>query len=238
MPEWWFYYWFGTVNLTDATLDTQGKTLLSDYQNYTNGVPVDPNVISFTFRLKSQVNTTNATGSYQILGGVPSYEAVLANSTNFAAATWQPYDGNISLTLGPTDGVYQVWLGLKGFAAAATPTWNGTEVTLNRNVPQITITSPATNVVAQPWLQLQGCSALPLAGVTFDISNSVAVLTNQLGNIIAHTVDTNTSSYTTDYFQCFDIRLASGTNAITLHATDPAGNSTNIALNSDWITVA
>ena len=86
-------------------------------------------------------------------------------------------------------------------------------------------------MVAQPYLQLQGYSALPLAGVTYDVSNAVSVLTNVSGSIIAHTVDTNTFQYTTDYFQCYDILLTNGMNTITLHATDPAGNCTNINFN-------
>jgi hypothetical protein len=107
----------------------------------------------------------------------------------------------------------------------------GTEVTLNRQIPRITITDPTTNVVATPYIQVQGCSALPLASVTFDVSNAVVVVTNREGFLTGHYFDPNTSSYTTDYFQCFDISLADGPNIITLHATDPAGNSTNIALN-------
>jgi len=46
VPAWWSFYWFG--NLTN-TVDSSGNPLLTDYQNYTNGVtPCDPNVISFT----------------------------------------------------------------------------------------------------------------------------------------------------------------------------------------------
>ncbi len=228
-PEWWFWKYFGTVNLSDTNLDSDGvNTLLYDYTNN-----IEPtNAISFTVRLGNQnFNSTSASGSYLVLGGIPSYEAVLVNDDNFSNAVWQPYDGNITMNLGLTDGVYQVWLGLKGFAADAQPTWVGTEVTLTRTAPELFLTSPTTNLVAQPYLQVQGFSALPLASVSYDVSNAVAVVTNQLGSIIEHFLDTNTSSYTTDFFQCYDILLTNGLNTITLHATDPAGNMTTTNLN-------
>lgn len=228
LPDSWETNYFGNLNQYASELDPLGNTLLYDY---TNGVDLSATV-HFNARLGNQnFNTTTPTGSYVILSGVPGYEAVLVNDTNLDDAVWQPYDGNISLSLGSTDGVYQVWIGLNPLAAGSQPTWIGTQVTLNRSIPQITITSLKTNVVAQPYLQLQGYSALPLAGVTYDVSNTVSVLTNVSGSIIAHTVDTNTFQYTTDYFQCYDILLTNGMNTITLHATDPAGNSTNINFN-------
>ena len=223
----WETTYLGGFNYAATDLDSAGNTLLYDYQNN-----IDPNAINFTASMGNQnFNVTNPTGSYQPLAGLPGYESVLVNDTNLNDAVWQPYDGTVYLTLGPTDGVYQVWLGLKGPGQNAQPVWFGTDVTLNRQAPQIVITSPVTNVVATPYIQVQGYAALPLAGVTFDESNAVSFVTNQPGNIIAHTVDTNLCSYTTDYFQCYDILLTNGVNAITLHCTDPAGNTTNIALN-------
>ena len=40
-PEWWFYEYFGTVDLSDTNLDVNGNTLLYDYQN-----GIDPNIIN------------------------------------------------------------------------------------------------------------------------------------------------------------------------------------------------
>jgi hypothetical protein len=238
LPDTWEMQYFGSLNGQSAsTLDPLGNTLLSDYQN---GVDLSA-AVSFTVRLGNQnFNTTSGTGNYVVLSGVPYYEAVLVNDTNLNDAAWNNYDGNIYLNLGPTDGVYQVWFGLKGLGASAQPAWFGTDVTLNRSKPQIFITSPVTNVVATPYIQLQGFSALPLAGVTFDVSNAVAVVTNQEGFLTGHYFDTNTQEYTTDYFQCFDIPLTNGPNLITLRATDPAGNVTvsNFTVTLDYSTAS
>ena len=217
-------------------MDSSGvNTLLYDYTNN-----IEPtNAISFTVRLGNQhFNSTSASGSYLVLAGYPSYEAVLVNDTNLNDAAWQPYDGNIAMNLGPTDGVYQVWLGLKGFDTNEPPTWIGTKVTLDRAAPQLVITNPTTSTTVAPYLQLQGYALEPLQSITFDLSNAVAVVTNQPGSIIGHFLNTSTSSYTTDYFQCFDVPLTNGLNSITVYATDLAGNVTvtNLNVNLDYST--
>lgn len=231
VPDWWFWVHFGALGFSDSDLDSQGSnTLLYDY---TNGL--DPNIVTFNVRLGNRnFNTTTPAGYYSILAGAPSYEAVLINDSNLEHAEWQPYDGTIHMYLGPTDGVYQVWMGLKGRAADSQPTWVGTTVTLTRTAPQITVTSPATNVVAQPWLQVKGYSTRPLDRVSYDFDG----MTNLQGSIIARTLDANLFAYTTNYFQCYDIPLTNGLNTITLHATDPAGNTTttNITVALDYST--
>ena len=230
IPDWWIWNYFGDLSETATNLDTQGNTFGYDYANH-----LDPNVISFTVRLGNQnFNTLTATGSFVVVSGVPSYEAVLVNDTNLADAIWQPYDGSITMNLGSTDGVYSVTLGLKGRAADSQVSWIGTDVTLNRQTPQITITSPTNGIVAQPWLQLQGYATLPLDKVTYDLND----VSNQLGSFIKSTIDTNTFSYTTDYFECCDLLLNEGTNRIALHATDPAGNvfTTNLTVVLDFNT--
>lgn len=229
IPDWWAWMYFGNFNESATNdFDGDGVSNLDEFQNGT-----DPNKISFTVRLGNQnFNTTTATGTFLVLGGVPSYAAVLVNDTNLNNAVWLPYDGNISMNLGATDGVYQVWFGLKGRAADSQITWLGTDVTLNQQMPQVVITSPTNGVVAQPYLQLKGFTALPLEKVTYDLNSE----TNQTGLIIGQTLDTNTFSYTTNYFQCYDLLLNEGTNAITLHATDPAGNTftTNLTVVLDY----
>jgi hypothetical protein len=229
IPDWWAWKYFANYN-ESATNDFDGDGV-SNGDEYANSS--DPNKISFTVQLGNQnFNTTNATGNFIVYAGVPSYSAALVNDTNLANAVWQPYDGSIHFNLGPTDGVYQVWFGLKGRASDSQASWLGTKVTLNRQAPRISITSPTNGVVAQPYLQLKGFAALPLEKVTYDLNGE----TNQIGLITGHTLDTNTFSYTTNYFQCYDLLLNEGTNAITLHATDPAGNTfaTNLTVVLDY----
>ena len=228
LPDWWELAYFGTLSGLSATnLDSSGNTFLHDYLNNQN-----PNVIQFVIRLGNQnFSSTNATGTFLVQGGIPSREAVLINDNNFADAVWTNFDGIIHLNLGPTDGVYKIYASLQGFNTNALPTWFGTTVTLTRQPPQIHLTSPTNSIVATPYIQLQGFTTMPLASVAYDISNVLEVVTNQPGSITGHYLDTNSLSYTTDYFQCYDILLANGANAISLHCTDPAGNTTTTNLN-------
>jgi hypothetical protein len=77
---------------------------------------------------------------------------------------------------------------------------------------------------------------MPLAEIRYDVSNALGTVTHELGNIYEHYLDTNTLQFTTDFFHCYDIRLANGLNSITLHATDPAGNAftTNLNVTLDY----
>lgn len=227
LPDDWEIEWFGRLGVGADTLDGNGNTMLSDYLAGSN-----PSDIGFTARMGNQhFNTAAASGSYLILGGVPSYEAVLVNDDNFDDATWQSYDGIVHLNLGPTDGVYQVWLGLKGFATNSQPAWFETTVYLDRVPPQLFLTSPTNSVTAVPILQIEGWSPDELSGVSFDLSNAVVVLTNQSGYLTGSWLDINSGIYTTNNFQCFDIPLTNGLNAITLRVTDLAGNVTTTNLN-------
>jgi hypothetical protein len=234
IPDWWEWEQFGNLSQTGSG-DADGDGV-SNLQEYLNGT--DPNQnINFTVRLGNQhFNTTNASGSYLVLNGVPSYEAVLAGTDDLDSAVWSNYDGIVHLPLGSTNGAYQVWLGLKGHAPNASPIWMGTTVYLDRAAPVLVITNPTNSVVAQPYLQLQGYSDKPLAAVSFDVTNALGVLTNQAGYVTQHTLDTNTLEFTSDYFQCYDILLTNGINTITLRATDPAGNltTTNFTVTLDY----
>jgi hypothetical protein len=80
---------------------------------------------------------------------------------------------------------------------------------------------------------LQGYASHPLKNLTFDVSNAAGIFTNQTGFLTGQFYDTNLLAYTTNYFEC-DIDLDSGTNLIALHATDWAGNTTNVNLTLDY----
>lgn len=204
--------------------------------------------IVFTIRLGNQnFNKTNATGIFKIYSGSPKFEAVLVryspnggflnNDKNlYHSAKWMPYDGVVHLNLGPDDGVYSVEVALKGDGPDAQATWMGTLVKLRQKKPVVVITCPTNEFVTEPYLQLKGFSPLPLADIRYTISNAVSVLTNQQGSITQSIIDTNTLQYTTDFFQCYDIRLAEGNNAIVLSVKDPAGNmfTTNLSVKLDY----
>jgi hypothetical protein len=232
-PEWWFWKYFGTVDLSDSDLDSLGMTLLDDYQN-----GLDPNIIQFTLQFtNSYVNTGTANGTVTILGGIPAYMAVLVNDTNLADASWQPYtSSNVVVPLGSTNGIYNVSVGLRGLPADAHQIWLGTQLTLNSTGPVLTITNPVTTTVSVPMIQLQGFVDESLSSLTFDVSNVAGVFTNQTGYVTGQFYDTNLLAFTTDYFQCYDVPLTNGVNVITLHATDLAGNTTttNISITVDY----
>lgn len=162
----------------------------------------------------------------------------MVNDTNFNDAVWSNYDGTVYLQLPPTDGVYQVWIGLKGIATNATPAWMGTQVYLDRVAPLVGITNPVSGTVTTPYVQVQGFANEELLSVTYDLSNAVTVLTNQPANITGYFLDTNLQAYTTDYFQCYDLLLTNGVNAVSVHCTDLAGNitTTNFTLTLDYST--
>ncbi|HEX3856070.1 MAG TPA: hypothetical protein VHY30_02100 [Verrucomicrobiae bacterium] len=144
LPDWWEYKYFGGYAYSGTNLDTTGTNTLG--YDYTNSL--DPNVISFSFSVVSQYASTNIVNAVvTILAGVPSYFAVLVDSTNFTAATWTAYaSSNITVNLGSTQGTHDVWIGLRGLPSDAQQTWEETTLILNTNPPAISITNPVNNV--------------------------------------------------------------------------------------------
>jgi hypothetical protein len=70
-PEWWFYYWFGTIYLSDSDVDANGDTLLYDYTNN-----IAPNNMARTPVLLSTISVTDpvdikwvAPGNLYVLSG-------------------------------------------------------------------------------------------------------------------------------------------------------------------------
>jgi len=233
LPCWWEFFWYG--NLTN-TVSSSGNPLLTDYQNYTNGItPCDPNVISFTVSATNlYVSTEIVPVTINLQAGIPYYVAVLVNDTNYADAVWQPYTGtNLLVTLDGADGVYDVWVGLKGLPAAATVTWDTDDLdfTLDRVAPTMGITSPAlangAATVSKPYLQIQGWAGKPLASLSYDIRNALGAVSSVAGNVTdVAGYDPVYCKYMTNFFQCYDVPLATNDNFITLRVTDVAGNTT------------
>jgi hypothetical protein len=75
-----------------------------------------------------------------------------------------------------------------------------------------------------------------LASVKYDISNAERTTTNEDGQLTGDNLDIKTGIYTAHYFQCCDIRLATGLNRIALQATGLAGNTftTNLNITLDY----
>ena len=234
LPDWWEWKYFGGYNQNATNLDS-GKinTLLNDYQNRH-----DPNIIHYALNLPlGPVTSNSVNGTISILGGVPSYMAVLVNDTNLANAVWQPYtSSNVVVNLNSQNGLYKVLVGLRGLPADAQETWQSGHVTLYSVPLTLAIESPASGTISQPMIQLQGFASRILGSLTYDVSNPAGIFTNQTGYVTGSYYDTNLLAYTASFFQGYDVALATGVNTITVHATDMAGNtaSTNISVTVDY----
>jgi len=243
-PDWYFYFWFGTTALTDATPDAFGNTLLSDYEDYADGIVTnDPNVILFTIAVvNNYVNQSSPALSLNVTAGMPRQYAVLVDSTNYAAANWRPYTSpTVTASLGSIEGWHQLWVGLKGCAPNATATWQWKQLKLEVTPPLLVVTNPilgsgGTAAVTVPVAQVQGYCPDQIAGISYDLANALGVVTNQSGGITDQFYNHNTCEITTNWFECVDVPLTTGLNVITLHATDLAGNTstTNLSLTLDY----
>lgn len=188
----------------------------------------DPNGLLFVVTFPSDVFATPYVhGSIEVVHGDPVQMAISVNNSDLSSALWQPYSSTFDVTLGPADGRYEVWVGLKNRTEALGQTASMRPLRLDRMPPLIVITNPLTSTVCQPMIQLQGYSPEPLSSIRFDVANSAGVLKDQEGYRVEEWIDKATLDFTTNWFICQDIKLAPGTNIITLHATDRAGNLTN-----------
>jgi hypothetical protein len=80
-------------------------------------------------------------------------------------------------------------------------------------------------------IQVQGLVSETLSKLTFDVSNSSGVLANQPGYWQPVYYDPSLNDFTTNTFQCYDVKLTNGMNTITLHAIDLAGNTATASVN-------
>jgi len=235
-PDWWFWKYFGTTDLSDTNLDSVNQPVVNDFQE-----DIDPNIIFFTLQFPNEVQNAVTNGAVTIIGGQPFYEAVLVNDTNTADANWQPYSGtNVAVCFDSGNGVYTVCVGLRGLPKDSTTTWVTTQsVLFQPSAPAFVITSPATMTVSQPMIQVQGQVSETLSSMSFDVSNAAGIFTNQPGYWQPAFYDTNVLNFTTNTFQCYDVQLTNGLNTITLYATDLAGNmtTTNISVTLDYFEV-
>ena len=224
LPIWWQLQNFGRTGLDPGSYPSgQSLSLLESYLGGT-----EPNVIRFSVTATNHyAKASPAAVQLEIIGGVPFYEALLVDSTNSAGATWNVWTStNLSVNLGPAEGWHDVWVGLRGFSASSHQTWQWKRLKLDRTPPQLSLLSPAAGVVTQPTIQLVGSCPEALSTIWYDLSNTTGLQPNQQVLILDQYHNTNTWEFTTNTFQAFDVKLADGTNLITLHATDLAGNQT------------
>jgi hypothetical protein len=228
-PDWWFWEYFHTTELSDTNLDSEGNTLLSDYLS-----AQDPNVINFSLNTTNDYfNTVSVPGQLNLASGMPGYIAVSIDDTNYANdATWQPYTGtNFNIMLGVTQGWHNVAVGLKGVATNSYVTWELERLNMDLIPPLIVITNPMPGTVAVPWIELQGYSPEALASISYDLTNGLGTVTNRQVLIMDQFYSATTWEITTNTFEAFDVPLTNGLNVITIHATDLAGNVTTTNFN-------
>jgi alpha-tubulin suppressor-like RCC1 family protein len=238
IPDWWELKYFGVTGLDPTALSSSsGHSFLYDYNHGT-----DPNVINFSLSVTNLfVNSTTEPVKINNLTGVPSALAVVAlkttnfvvtptlpfdSNSNLADAVWVPYNSNIVVSLNSGDGSYLIWVGLRNPAPEDHPTWQSIKFTLDTVPPLLTITNPAAGIVSKSVIQLQGYANESLNRLTYDVSNAAGIWTNRTGYTTEQFYDTNLLTFTTNYFQCYNVAVVNGLNVIALHATDLAGNST------------
>ena len=227
-PEWWFWKYFGTTNLSDNGLDTSFNTLLYDYTNH----QAPDNVTQFTIAVaNTYVSGSSPQVGLNVMAGTPACYAVLVDGTNFSNANWVTFSGtNIAVNLGVVPGWHDVWIGLRGFPTNAAQTWQWKHMNLSFG-PVLTITNPSTAVVDEPTIQIYGYCQEALASISYNISNAVVIASNLPSEITDQYYDTNAFGLTTNYFECLDVPLTNGLNVVTIHATDFAGNAVTTNFN-------
>ena len=233
MYDGWEWKHFGTLAQTEeGDFDGDGIWNLDEFSGGS-----DPNTITFTTHYENLYVTNQTVGGVcEVYNGLPAMIAVLVNSTNLTTATWLPYTSNFSASLPDEDANHVVLVALRGRASDSTAVWDETELTLDRVPPLLVITNPVTFTAIKPYLQLQGYANEVLGVTSYDLTNSLGLLTNELLSVVDQYFDTNKFGFTTNYFQAYDIGLASNLNTITLRVSDLAGNvtTTNIDVTLDY----
>ena len=131
-PEWWFWKYFGTVDLSDAQQDANGNSLLFDFTN-----DIVPNAFIFQGCKWRTIMSAPLQRAVQLnVTGYPYYIAVLVDDTNFNDAVWNPYSSpKMAVNLWP-QGWHDVWIGVRGHAdAASAAVWQWKRLKLDYTPP-------------------------------------------------------------------------------------------------------
>lgn len=139
---------------------------------------------------------------------------------------WRPFTNMLPIDLGPGDGQRTIWLyGRWGEGAAYEQHGSGTHVEVVTSPPNIVITNPPGSMVSQPMIQLQGYSIQPLDQIRYELVNARGQRRSGEGLVNDTVTDLSTVSLrSTNFFTCYDLDLAPGTNQIVLRCQDYAGN--------------
>ncbi len=139
---------------------------------------------------------------------------------------WRPFTNMLPIDLGPGDGQRTIWLyGRWGEGAAYEQHGSGTHVEVVTSPPIIIITNPRSSSVSQPMIQLQGYSIQPVEQIRYELVNARGQRHSGEGLVNDSVMDLRTvSHYSTNFFTCYDLNLAPGTNQIVLRCQDYAGN--------------
>jgi hypothetical protein len=227
----WEWKHFGTlVQPPNSDFDGDGVSNLEAYTNDYN-----PNNLAFSLVMSNPyVSSATLPVSIQLATGIPESMAVLLDNTNQTAASWTSFSSNLTINLGATEGWHELRVGLRGHFAEV-QAWQLLRLKLDVTPPLLVVTNPVWLANAQPLLQLQGYGNEPLAGISYNLTNALGAFTSQPGFVTFEAYNTNTFAFTTNYFQCFDVWLTNGVNALTVRITDLAGNTTttNLTLTLD-----
>ena len=147
-------------------------------------------------------------------------------------AKWIPYADKVRVDLGDGDGQRHIFVAARWQATDPGYWGNGFGMTVWRTKPPLFITNPAQTITFQPMIQLKGYSSRPLQSIKYDLLNQQGqkIVSDQDGFVTRQYFDEGLFEFTTNYFQCYDIELAPGTNIIVLRCSDPAGNWTTTNL--------
>ena len=221
LPDDWERQYFGCIGV-DPDSDADGDGV-SNLQEYLWGT--DPNKIRFFLSVTNQyVNTTGAPVQLNVLGGVPSYIAMLVNDTNAADISWQPFTSTSLWVPTPTNGVYVIAVGLRGLPTVATQSWQSVTILRDTTPLILALTNLAALSGSRPFVDPAGYATRGLSAVTWSVVDGNGLTNSGKGAVVAKGWNLPDQFHTTNWFQCLDLALALGTNSISIQAVDWAGN--------------
>ena len=222
VPNWWLWMYFGTI-LPETNLDTAGNTLLADYQDQ---LP-PANDLSFNVSTTNTYLTQPNPGvplQLDLLAGLPGYYAILVNDPNPGDAVWQPYAGtNLTVAIGPTDGVYTVSVALRPFPASASPAWQTLILYLDTTPLRLGLTNLPSLSGSRPFIDPAGYASRALSALNWTLIDATGATNTGSGMVVAQDWNPSDPWHATNWLQCVDLPLALGTNWVSIQATDWAG---------------